>query len=88
MRKAERQKRQLEIAVRALREIAGENPTTLYAILGGTTKPCCQSYDAIADDALREMGQLGPLPDENDDGRKAKTKEKSAQGQRGHGAVA
>jgi len=88
MRKAERQKRQLEIAIRALREIAGENPRTLYAILGGTTKPCCQSYDATADEALREMGQLGPLPDEIDDGRKAKTKEKDASGQGGCGAVA
>jgi hypothetical protein len=86
MKKIERLQRQLEIAVQALRDIADSHPRTLYAILGGTVKSCCQSYDVAADEALSAMGELGPLPGK-DDGRKAKTKE-GTQGQRGQGEVA
>lgn len=45
----------LEIAVEALREIAGEeNAYNPMAI----SKPCCQRFDEIAHDALNKINEL------------------------------
>ena len=48
-------RKQLEIAIKALRKIAGEEPASALQVV---TMPCCQHFDDTANEALREIELL------------------------------
>ena len=63
MKDLETARDQLQIAIRALREIAHRDKLSaedMTLILAGV-KPCCQAFDVIAHEALDAMEALGPL---------------------------